>query len=222
MIILYFNDFEALGEEQIEQLLSWMPQQQQEAIAGTKLLSRKREIAISYLMLCYAIKHSQEEIQSRKTFINVFPSPNWQLAIDNWQLSTVNCQFTIAEHGKPYLTNYEGVFFNISHCKEAVAVGIGRQEIGVDIEGCRRYSETLLQRAFTDEEQESIRHNAEPMMEFARLWTRKEAFFKWTGTGILIDHIKSVEQDALAAGCDISTQLVIPARGNPFFLSIAV
>ena len=214
MIIYYFNDFEAFGDEQIEQMLSWMPQQQRDTISGTKLLSRKREIAVSYLMLCYAIENNKKEINSSDNVIKEFSSSNCQLSI-------VNCQFTIAEHGKPYLTNHESIFFNISHCKEAVAVGISSHEIGVDIEGRRRFSDTLLDRAFNEREKVSVRQNDNPEMEFARIWTRKEAFFKWTGTGILIDHIKSVEQDAAAAGCDISTQLVTPDRGNPFFLSIA-
>ena len=216
MIIYYFNDFEVLGEAEIEQMLSCMPFQQQEAMAGTKLLSRRREIAVSYLMLAYAIGSDRAEIESDGLSIREF-----QLAgvPSDWQ-PTLN--FTFGEHGKPYLSDREGVYFNISHCKEAIAVGVSDREIGIDIEGRRRYSGTLLQRVFADEEQESIRQNAEPEMEFARLWTRKEAFFKWTGTGILLDHIKSVEQDAEKAGCTITTQLVTPAGGGrPFFLSIA-
>ena len=221
MIIYYFNDFDAIDEGAIYQLLPQLPQQQQEAIASTRLHSRKREIAISHLMLAYAIEHNREEILSKETIIKEFSFSNNLSPIINCQLSIVNCQFIIAEHGKPYLNNHDGIYFNISHCKEAIATAVSDCEIGIDIEGCRRFSDTLLERAFNEEEKELVRKNEKPEMEFARIWTRKESFFKWTGTGILIEHIKSVEEDAAKAHCTITTQQISPPTGNPFYLSIA-
>ena len=217
MIIYYFNDFDAVGEEQITQMLEWMPQQQQDAIAATKLLSRKREIAISYLMLAYATENNNEEILSSETIVKAFPIS--QFSILNFQFSILN--FRIAEHGKPYLIGHDGIFFNISHCKQAIVTAVSDREIGIDAEGHRRFTDYLMQRAFNEEEQDSVRNADTKEMEFARIWTRKEAYFKWTGTGILIDHIKSVESDATATGCQITTQLITPQEGAPFFLSIA-
>lgn len=238
MIIYYFTNFDSIDEAVINQLLPFLPQQQQEAIAATKLISRKREIAMGYLMLTYALENEQDSISTQELILDHFPPLTFPLSAFRSPLSAFRSPlsaarsplsafrsplstFRFAEHGKPYLADHEGIFFNISHCKEAIAVGVSNREIGIDIEGGRRYSEILLQRAFNEEEQATVRQNDNPEMEFARIWTRKEAFFKWTGTGILIEHIKSVEQDAVAAGCSISTQLVTPDRGNPFFLSIA-
>ena len=85
------------------------------------------------------------------------------------------------------------------------------------MEGRRKFSESLLQRAFNGEEQTMITENDDPESEFARLWTRKEAFFKWTGTGILIDHLKSTEEEARMAECLIETR-----RVADFWLSIAI
>lgn len=216
MIIYYFNDFEAIDEAVINQLLPNLPQQQQDAIAATKLLSRKREIAISYIMLVYALENKKEEIASQEQQIEQFSSLPAMLS------PLPSPLFRFAEHGKPYLANQSSIFFNISHCKEAIATAVSNREIGIDIEGQRHFSDSLIARAFNDEERASVLNNEEPKLEFSRIWTRKESFFKWTGTGILVDHIKSVEQDATAAGCKITTQLITPETGNPFFLSIAI
>ena len=227
MIIYYFNDFDSVGEEEIGLLQPLLPPQQQEALAATKLLSRKREIAISYIMLAYAIEHNRDEINSDNVAVRNIQLSTFNLTSHEGQKFLVPCNFQFSifnfqfnEHGKPYLVGHEGIYFNISHCREAIAVGVSNREIGIDIEGQRRFSDNLLQRAFNEEEIRSVREAAEPEKEFARIWTRKEAYFKWTGTGILIDHIKSVEKDATAAGCKINTQLVTPERGNPYYLSI--
>ena len=60
MLTYYFTDFDAIDEAVITQLLPQLPQQQCDAIAATKLLSRKREIAVSYLMLAHALQNEQE------------------------------------------------------------------------------------------------------------------------------------------------------------------
>ena len=126
------------------------------------------------------------------------------------------------EHGKPYLTNYPDIHFNISHCDKAIAVAVSNHEVGIDVEGRRRFNESLLQRAMNDEEQAAIHKSSDPEMEFAKLWTRKEAYFKWTGTGILLDHLKSAEADAKEAGCIVKSRLITPEFGNDsFYLSVA-
>lgn len=232
MIVYYFNDFENVGEAEIQLMMPIIPSQQIEAIISTKLLSRKREIAISNLMLAYALKYNHEEIHSDSIIIKQFTCS--EIASTHDALSLLlkdlnNSQnvdepilkMRIAEHGKPYLIDHDDIYFNISHCKQAIVTAVSNYEIGVDAEGRRRYSNNLMERAYNDAEITAVLHSNEPEKEFARIWTRKEAFFKWTGTGILIDHIKSVEQDAAAARCKITTQQVIPEQGEMFFLSIA-
>ena len=232
MIVYYFNDFENVGEAEILLMMPIIPSQQIEAITSTKLLSRKREIAISNLMLAYALKYNQEEIQSDSIIIKQFTCSEIASTHDSLSLllkdlnNSQNAdepmlKMRIAEHGKPYLIDHDGIYFNISHCKQAIVTAVSDCEIGIDAEGRCRYSDNLMERAYNDAEITAVLHSIEPEKEFARIWTRKEAFFKWTGTGILIDHIKSVEQDAAAARCKITTQQVVPEQGEMFFLSIA-
>lgn len=200
MIVYYFSDFEAVTEQTIESMHQWMPQQQRDILAGLKNIARKREQAFSYAMLAYAIGNNMAEINSGNTTISQFKIQNTKFKIENplplWRLG---------EHGKPYLTTHEGILFNISHCREAIVTAVSDHEIGVDAEGRRKFSETLLQRALNDEEQASVLAAPDPELEFARIWTRKEAWFKYTGTGILPDHLKTTEAEAKEAGCSIET-----------------
>lgn len=211
MLVYYFNDFDAVDEQTIEQMLTLAAPQQVELVHSIKMLSRQREQAVSYAMLAYALQFNRAQILDGETTVLPFPTP--------WLLEPVDVPPTwaVEEHGKPYLTNYEGVHFNISHCREAIATAISGHAVGVDVEGRRRFSNTLLQRSFNETEQESVLRSDDHELEFARIWTRKEAWFKYTGTGILIDHLKTVEEDAAIAQCDIATSWV----NDRFWLSVA-
>lgn len=89
-------------------------------------------------------------------------------------------------NGKPFLANYNGIHFNLSHCREYVAVAIDScSPVGIDVESRRRVSPSLVKRVCSEAEQKMIATAADPDMEFLRLWTRKEAWLKYTGTGIV-------------------------------------
>ena len=167
-------------------------------------------------MLYTAITTNQDCLSSLD--IRIMPFPKEHLFLNDFDNNPP--LFAYDEHGKPYLTNHEGIYFNISHCKEAVAVGVSHCNIGIDVEGRRRFSDSLLQRAFNETEQKMVTNAADPESEFARIWTRKEAFFKWTGTGILIDHLKTTEHDANNANCIVTTFSISDGE-IPFWLSVA-
>ena len=87
-------------------------------------------------------------------------------------------EFLYNEHGKPYIEG--GPFFSISHCKEAIAVAIDDQPVGIDVEAIRNVDQDLILRTMNEEEQQQIHSNR----DFTRLWTQKEAILKMEGTGI--------------------------------------
>ena len=199
MLIYYYRNADRLDIETLDNLVAAMPQQQRDIVAHYKTHRQRCEQAIAYAMLCHALQHGQNQIKGNQTTIKQFPLCDLRLPYAEYPL------WAFGEHGKPYLTSHEGVFFNISHCKEAVALAVSDREVGVDVEGRRRFSDNLLKRSFNDEEQHAVKHSQDPEMEFAKIWTRKEAWFKYTGTGIMIEHLKTVEDDAAAADCVIST-----------------
>lgn len=217
MIIYWFRNPNNLSDDALADLLPHLPQQQQDIVANIKNHRHRCEQVIAYIMLCYAIEHNLLEINGDGAVIKEYP--NSELRI---QYSVLPF-WSFGEHGKPYIINYEGIHFNISHCGEAVAVAVSDREVGIDVEGRRKFSDGLLQRAFSDEEQTFVLSSADPEKDFARIWTRKEAWFKYTGTGILLDHLKTTEADAKAAGCEITTVPIVAANpeDNVFWLSIA-
>jgi len=90
------------------------------------------------------------------------------------------------------------VCFSISHTKNAIAVAIDRQPIGIDIEAVvslhRSEDQHFLDRTLSPEEQLLVRNAVDPCMAFTELWTRKEALFKAIGTGVNLETLPTILQ----------------------------
>lgn len=99
-------------------------------------------------------------------------------------------EFSYEEHGKPFLKEYPGIHFNISHCRKGVACAISESPVGVDIEEIQ-YDALLSQTVLNPEERSAVEMSDEPEVKFTELWTRKESFLKLTGEGIR-DNLKDV------------------------------
>jgi 4'-phosphopantetheinyl transferase len=95
-----------------------------------------------------------------------------------------------AEYGKPYLADYPELAFNLSHTADRVVVAVGWNcQLGVDIELCkpRINLSGLVNKCFAEEEVTYWTQlpEAQKNQDFYRFWTRKEAFVKATGQGIV-------------------------------------
>ncbi|MBQ8947178.1 MAG: 4'-phosphopantetheinyl transferase superfamily protein [Lachnospiraceae bacterium] len=93
--------------------------------------------------------------------------------------------FAIGEHDKPYFANRPDICFSLSHTKGCVLCVISGVNCGCDIERIDRRTGTdellrIAKRVFTDRERDSVT-DAE---SFYRIWTRREAYVKYTGEGI--------------------------------------
>lgn len=88
------------------------------------------------------------------------------------------------ENGKPYLKNYPGIKFNISHCRGLAVCGISEDAIGVDAELIRGFRDGAMRRIFSPAEIELIRLSENPDEDFFKIWTLKESLCKNTGRGI--------------------------------------
>ena len=86
--------------------------------------------------------------------------------------------------GKPFVKNHEGVYFNISHTKNACAGVFAPFEVGIDIEHVRPTDLTIAKRFFTQNEQNYIfEDETNSISRFFDVWTKKEAYIKLTGEG---------------------------------------
>ncbi len=93
--------------------------------------------------------------------------------------------FDYNEFGAPHIDG--GPFFSISHCRDAIAVVVNDAPIGIDVESIRQLNDTLVRKTMNAAEQEYIFNSKYPSYCFAQLWTRKEAYLKFKGTGIIND-----------------------------------
>ncbi len=121
--------------------------------------------------------------------------------------------FSYTEYGQPYLP--QGPFFSISHCRQGVAVAIDNRPVGIDIESIRPLRQPLIEKVMNPSEQARIAQSAQPEWEFARLWTRKEAFLKLQGTGIIANM-----KDTLESCPNVSFRTLDNTEGR-YALSIA-
>ena len=91
------------------------------------------------------------------------------------------------EHGKPFLVHYPNLHFNLSHCKNGIAVVVGLSPVGIDIESFRPGNTALINRTMNPSEAAWIRNSSDPLEAFTQYWTKKEAVVKLRGTGITND-----------------------------------
>lgn len=96
------------------------------------------------------------------------------------------------DYGKPYFQKKE-TFFNISHSGDWVAIAHGPSEVGIDIEHVTVEIESVSSYCFSDEERNYINETGSTDKEicFTRLWTLKESYLKYRGTG-LTDRMKDI------------------------------
>lgn len=99
------------------------------------------------------------------------------------------CQVSMAykKNGKPYLTDYADIHFNLSHSGNMVMAVFSDREAGCDVERLQEARMRVARRFFSEREIEKMEAEmsaAERDRLFFRLWTLKESYLKVTGEGM--------------------------------------
>ena len=92
--------------------------------------------------------------------------------------------------GKPFLPDRPDFHFNLSHSGNWAAITWGSGEVGLDVEQIRHDAriESIARRFFSEEEQRYVFANeADQHQRFFEVWTGKESYVKYLGTGLGID-----------------------------------
>ncbi len=96
------------------------------------------------------------------------------------------CSISRTEKGKPYVETAGAggeVHLSVSHSGPYFLCLIADRPVGVDVQQARNTgTDRISRRYFTGEEREYIERHGED--GFFRLWTRKEAYSKYTGLGL--------------------------------------
>ena len=177
--ISIFDDMGQITEEEIQRLLPLVSDERREEAMSYKHLFGQFACLKSYVML--------RELLERQGLSHPF-------------------RFERNEHGKPFLADYSDIYFNISHCKNGIAVAVSSQPIGIDIESYRNVSDSLIRYTMNEEEQRIIAESDDPLRTFTEYWTKKEAVFKLRGTGITHD------LHNLLLGDEVVQTVVVPEK----------
>lgn len=89
--------------------------------------------------------------------------------------------------GKPYIEGNNRFHYNLSHCGSWVVIAFGDSEVGIDVEKiCMDPGkESIARRYFTPDEQAYVFETAAlAPQRFFEVWTGKESYLKYLGTGL--------------------------------------
>lgn len=94
-------------------------------------------------------------------------------------------EITHDEKGKPFWKG-SSFFVSLSHSGGYIAVAVGQDAVGVDVEKKRKAAPAVAKRWFRPEENALLETLSEPERTrlFFRLWTMKEAALKYAGEGL--------------------------------------
>ncbi len=126
-------------------------------------------------------------------------------------LGLADAHVAYGENGKPYLTDFPEVQFNLSHSGERVMCVLSPFETGCDVETIKGDRGRLAERFFMPEESAWIKHfeTLEKQSDaFYRLWTLKECYMKVTGRGM------SLMPDKFSLNVDENGNISLFHEGN--------
>ena len=113
---------------------------------------------------------------------------------NRYEINYSEFAFSETEHHKPFLSNKAGVKpleFNLSHGGDWIAIVIGTQSVGIDIEEKKDLKdfEGISRIVYSGLENKSVVPSKEnpDLEQFYRHWSCKEAFLKAEGTGFMQD-----------------------------------
>ena len=157
--MVYLND--DIEHFDLQTALPLLSEQRREQCLRFKFDLGRKQCAAAYLLLCEGLRQEYGV--------------------------TVPPVFEYGEHGKPAIVGHADIYFNLSHCREAVLCVLSDHPVGCDVESISRYKESLARYTMNDEEMAQILSSENPDVAFTRLWTMKEAVLKRSGTGIIND-----------------------------------
>jgi 4'-phosphopantetheinyl transferase len=141
-----------------------------------------------------------------------------ELLAERLEVPPESIEFVYASGGKPALAERfarSGWRFNLSHSEEHAVYAFSRAgEVGVDVEAVHAIAEAdaIAERFFAPQERLAYKNSnpGERMMEFLRLWTRKESLAKGLGDGLAVP-LEGL--DASAPPCGWSIESFSPEPG---------
>lgn len=93
-------------------------------------------------------------------------------------------RLVFSEHEKPSLAAYPDLHFNLSHSGTLAVCAVSDRPLGVDTEVLTAYNPDVAALCFQPREIAWLERQPNRGLAFTRLWTRKESWLKYLGTGL--------------------------------------
>ncbi|MFF2291035.1 4'-phosphopantetheinyl transferase family protein [Peribacillus butanolivorans] len=106
-----------------------------------------------------------------------------------YRIPPQDIEIYLSKNNKPYINNIQNLHFNISHSNHWVICCISHFPIGIDIEEIIPIDFNIARDFFSENEYldlMSFKDSEKKLDYFYALWTLKEAYTKYLGTGITI------------------------------------
>jgi len=121
-------------------------------------------------------------------------------------------------YGKPYFPSHPNVHFSVSHSGGIWVCAFADCEVGCDVQDHRKNDDParlkrLAGRWFSEGERQYLDECGYAPAEFYRIWARKEAYVKFTGTGIGEGNFPQFDVTSPMTGCAMR-DIVLP-YGHP-------
>lgn len=104
------------------------------------------------------------------------------------------CTYAAGEKGKPYIVcdkkDQSSLHFSLSHTDGLVGVIVGSAPCGIDVESIKTFPDSIVERIFSvgDRYKACLFSNPYDRDSYCtRVWTRREAYGKLTGDGLLMN-----------------------------------
>lgn len=109
-----------------------------------------------------------------------------QLCLKETGIALKDQRFILNEHGKPALEGAKAWHFNKSHSAQRVVVVTSSSPVGVDVEKISDARMNIADRYYSEEEISMLKACDKEKRDqlFYQLWTAREAYLKFLGTGI--------------------------------------
>ena len=122
-------------------------------------------------------------------------------------------EISVTSYGKPYFFIYPELHFNYSHSKHAAACVLSKQAVGIDLEQVRNYSEKTAQRFCSQGEWIWLQRQPDLNKAWIRIWTMKEAWLKFRGTGLRED-LRNLDFTAALENTSAKNEVTMPEQGQ--------
>lgn len=182
MIRIYYKDFSGdCSKEQSLAMYGYLPKERQDRIQ--KLINK--DIAKKHIQIGYFLQQViSKELSIPMDCICYLYGDNGKPSLD-YNLIKKH----LADKEEVFEKEVPDICFNMSHSGRYVVVAVSEENVGIDIEHKTGSYERISKRFFCKEEYEGMKSLATEQEKrdfFLETWTRKEAFLKLIGKGLLM------------------------------------